>query len=337
MTVIGVEPCRFEVVEDWGSLTNDTSEVPGLAINSDRRIHAFCRIRSKVKASPSLSRKPPTGAVVRVLTPNGHAVSTWRRKEIIRAHGICIDKLDRLWLVDDNGHKVLCYDKNCEPLSYLGPNGDPSATGFDGNHFRSIKKCAGPYNCPTGIELDESCDFAFVTDGYGNSRVHRFDLQDNRLDKSWGIPGNGQKCFLIPHGIKRHPTSGELWICDRENSRIQVFNPDGRFLRQITELARPNNLDFDEQGYIYVIEQGFDTGMYPGEVSREPHCHSRLTVLKPNGEVLFSTENGLFYGGHGICVDRKKGDVYISEVRPESRSGVDSENFPLMRKLERIC
>src|SRR5262249_57057674 len=101
----------------------------------------------------------------------------------------------------------------------------------------------------------------YVCDGYGNARVHKFSAE-GRLVFSWGEPGNGPGQFRLPHGIAVD-TQGIVYVADRENSRIQLFAPDGAYLSEWTDVARPCQLYIDGPGNGYVAELGFPAGMWP--------------------------------------------------------------------------
>src|SRR5438477_273239 len=76
----------------------------------------------------------------------------------------------------------------------------------------------------------------YVTDGYGNARVHRFSAE-GRLLQSWGEPGAGPGQFNLPHGIAVL-ADGRVLVADRENDRIQLFDPEGKYLDQWTQVQR---------------------------------------------------------------------------------------------------
>ena len=95
----------------------------------------------------------------------------------------------------------------------------------------------------------------YISDGYGNARVHKFS-SDGRHLFSWGEPGAGPGQFHLPHGIAVGP-DGTVVVADRENSRLQFFSPDGRFLREWTEIARPCQVAIDARGIVYVAELGY--------------------------------------------------------------------------------
>jgi DNA-binding beta-propeller fold protein YncE len=137
----------------------------------------------------------------------------------------------------------------------IGTKDKPSDTGYREvpnlfERISSITKGGEPFNRPTGVALS-STGAIYVADGYANARVHKFS-SDGRLLFSWGEPGPGPGQFRLPHSIfidKRD----RIWVADRENSRIQIFDDKGNFLTQWTDhLIRPTDVFIDEDETVYV-------------------------------------------------------------------------------------
>ena len=160
---------------------------------------------------------------------------------------------------------------------------------------------------PTDIAIASSGDL-FICDGYGQNRIHRFSPEGDRI-ASWGEGGNGPGQFNIPHNL-RIDSKDRIWVCDRENSRIQIFNLDGAFLAEWTGLLRPNTVFFDpHEDVVYIAELTHRFSIYSFD-------RDRLT-----GELITQWENALpsddpslFQGGpHGLWMD-SHGDLYVGEV-----------------------
>ena len=92
----------------------------------------------------------------------------------------------------------------------------------------------------------------YVTDGYRNARVHKFSAEGTLLF-SWGEPGSGPGEFNVPHGIVLD-SEGRVYVADRENSRIQIFSPDGDFINEWTGVTRPGGLAIDQEDILYVAD-----------------------------------------------------------------------------------
>ena len=155
-----------------------------------------------------------------------------------------------------------------------------------------------------------------MSDGYGNSRVHKYDPKGRQLF-SWGEPGTDPGCFNIPHNIATD-SEGRVYVADRENHRVQIFDEKGKYLAQLNNLYRPCGL-FSERrngGLLYV-------GELPAAlpISAEvPNIGARVSIVTLKGELVgriggrFAGEKpGEFVAPHGCVVD-SRGDLYVAEV-----------------------
>jgi sugar lactone lactonase YvrE len=290
-------PCWERLPSGWGF-----GEVAGVATDSRNRVFVF-------------NRGPHP---VIVLEPDGTFVAAWGEGLFVRPHGIWIGPDDAVYLTDDSGQVVRKFTPGGELLLTLGTPGCCSDTGAAGNDFRTIRRAAAPFNYPTNLALSPSGEM-YVSDGYGNARIHRFSAA-GRLLQSWGEPGGGPGQFRIPHGIAIDGR-GTVYVADRENSRLQLFRPDGSFLEEWTDVARPCQVFIDPAGIVFVAELGYRAGMWPGTEPPHPGATGgRVTVFAPDGKLLARwgggdnpTAPGDFVAPHGIWVDGR-GDVYVGEV-----------------------
>jgi sugar lactone lactonase YvrE len=190
-----------------------------------------------------------------------------------------------------------------------------------------VPRAAGPFNSCTKVAIAPN-DELYVSDGYGNARVHRF-AADGTLLQSWGEPGRGPGQFYLPHGILVH--EGRVIVCDRENDRLQFFDLDGNYLEQWTGLQAPCNVVVDAEGNFYVVELSMRAGRRsPGTEAKR----GRVSVLSPTGELL--ARWGEFIASHGIAVD-SHGDVYVSETTWTlyGRYGEAPEGYPQIQRFVR--
>jgi DNA-binding beta-propeller fold protein YncE len=183
----------------------------------------------------------------------------------------------------------------------LGRHGVHSDTGCE-RPGDLVPRAAGPFNYPSELVPAPSGDL-YVSDGYRNARVHRF-TWDGHLKKSWGEPGKtAPNQFHLPHSlIVAHD---KVYVCDRENHRLQVFTLDGEFLDIWTDIQRPMDISVDKEGILYVSE---------GSVNGSS---ARVSILDTAGKVLarFNCRGP----GHGSWVD-SHGDIYVGLNNP---GGVD--------------
>ncbi len=311
----GPHKLEYEVIEGWESLPEDWSfvEVAGVAVDSCDRVYVFNR-----------GNHPMI-----VFDKEGRFLNAWGEGIFTNPHGIFIDRTDTIWCADHADHTVRKFTTSGELLMTLGDS-VPSDTGFRLN--KSPVCCsAGPFNMVTNAAVGPDGDL-FVSDGYGNARVHRYS-PDGTLKHSWGEPGSGPGQFNLPHSIAVD-RSGRVFVADRENSRLQIFSSQGDFLDQWTWTNRPCDLFIDEQENLYVAELGWSV-----PIKKTPHFNmmlappighdpiARVTVCDLDGNVQSriggpnAVMPGNFIQPHAIWAD-SKGNLYVGEV-PKAGGGID--------------
>jgi hypothetical protein len=311
---IGTHKLEYEVIEGWEQMPEGWSfvEVAGVACDSRDRVYVFNR-----GAHPII-----------VFDKEGRFLNAWGEGEFVGPHGIFIDRNDHLWLADDKDHTVHKYSADGKRLMTLGQSGKPADTGYKIG-VSPVLRAAGPFHRVTNVAVLPDGDM-YIADGYGNARVHKYS-KEGKLLFSWGEPGRGPGQFILPHGIGVD-SAGLVYVCDRENSRVQIFTPEGEYLREWTFLNRPYDIFIDEQDMMHIAEGGFHNymmkrseGPLPAhdQTMIYPPCgHSpiaRVTVCDPDGKIAAQVggENpvlpGNFVAPHGIWAD-KRGDLYVGEV-----------------------
>ena len=194
-----------------------------------------------------------------------------------------------------------------------------------------------PFNRCTHVATDPANGDLFVSDGYANSRVHKY-TPDGRHIMSWGGPGTDPGQFNIVHNIATD-RDGYVYVCDRENHRIQVFDRDGRLEDVWYNVHRPCALYIDDDQRVYVGELGW--GM---SVNREmPNIGPRVAIMTTSGKVLerlgngYGLDVGQFIAPHGIAVDSQK-SIYVGEVAHTniSHTATPPENVRAFQKLVRV-
>jgi DNA-binding beta-propeller fold protein YncE len=159
----------------------------------------------------------------------------------------------------------------------------------------------------------------YVTDGYGNAQVHKY-TPDGKYLSSWGKCGIGEGEFNLPHNV-HCDADGWVYVADRENHRVQVFDGNGRFETAWSNVVhRPSALHMTT-GTCPLCFIG-EVGPYLGSNRGFPNLGPRISILSNTGKVLArlgSEENahgqapGQFMSPHGIAVD-SHGDIYVGEV-----------------------
>jgi DNA-binding beta-propeller fold protein YncE len=294
----------YGVVEGWEQLPAGYQhrDVAGVAVDSEDRVYLICRGDHPII----------------IYTPGGKFLGSWGQGEFTyRTHGITVGPDENLYCTDDGNHTVRKFTPNGKLLMTLGTMNTPSDTGYDGKDTGTVRRPAGPFNRPTNLAVGPKGDL-YVSDGYGNCRVHQFS-PGGELKRSWGVPGGGPGQFFLPHGIAV-AKDGRVFVCDRENDRIQIFSPDGEYLTEWADTQRPTHLVFDAAGRAHVSELWWHTGQTSqrhGPITQARH--GRVSVYDGEGRVLArwgsadACAPGSFAAPHGLAVD-SRGDVYVAEV-----------------------
>jgi DNA-binding beta-propeller fold protein YncE len=159
----------------------------------------------------------------------------------------------------------------------------------------------------------------------------------------WGQPGTGPGEFRIPHGIAID-SAGTVYVADRENSRLQMFDANGELLAMWTDVARPCQVFIDREGKVYVAELGYRAGMWPGTTAPTPDATGgRVSIFDRTGQLLARwgggenpTAAGDFFAPHDVAVD-SRGDVYVAEVTMSAggNRGLVSADCHSLRKFTR--
>ena len=238
-------------------------EASGVALNSKGHIFLFQR------ATPTLSEYDEKGTYLRSL---GEGLFT-------HPHGLRIDDDDNVWTTDDGSHLALELSPAWRVLLVLGRKGVAAESDW-------------LFNQPTDVAFGRKREI-YVADGYGNSRVAKFDREGNFLT-AWGKYGSGHGEFNLPHSIAVD-RQGNVYVADRENKRIQIFDPDGTFLKEWTGIGYPYGLFITPDQHVWMIDGGYD----------------RLVELDQGGKILGAFGEpghapGQFAWGHFLAVGKDR-------------------------------
>jgi DNA-binding beta-propeller fold protein YncE len=290
-TVLGSGEHSYRVVQNWAQLPEGfaLTDVASVGVDSKDNVYAFNR-----GAHPMM-----------VFDRDGNFLRSFGEGLFKRAHGLHIDADDNLYCTDDGDHTV----RKCTPegkvLLTIGLPGEPKP-------FMSGE----PFNRCTHTALSPSGEI-YVSDGYGNARVHKY-TPDGRLIRSWGEPGSDPGQFNIVHNIAAD-ADGFVYVADRENHRVQVFDGDGRYQAQWNNLHRPCALCACGVRRTTFIIGELGPGL-PVNLN-VPNLGPRLTVVDSAGRRIARLggengpgfESGKFLAPHGLAID-SHGDIYVGEV-----------------------
>ena len=297
---IGSGGFTYEIAVDWEKLPPGYSwtDAAAVATDSQDRVYVFNR-----GEHPMI-----------VFDSEGNFIKSWGEGVFTRAHGLTFAPDGTLYCTDDGDHTVRQCTLDGEVLMTIGTPGQ-AADLYGGQ----------PFNRCTHVAIDPRTGDLYVSDGYGNARVHKYS-PDGKLLFSWGEPGTDPGQFNIVHNIATDG-NGYVYVADRENHRVQVFDSQGRYETQWVNLHRPCALYISDEQHVYIGELGY--GM---SVNRDhPNIGPRITVMDTSGERLavvghlgFGQDVGQFMAPHGLCLDSRD-NIYVGEV---AWTNANNNNLP---------
>jgi DNA-binding beta-propeller fold protein YncE len=268
------------------------AEMPGVAIDAQDRVYCFTRA------------DPP----VQVFDAEGNFIRSWGQDLFQSAHHIKVDHQGNIWLADIKLHVV----RKCTPEGKLLLTlGTPGVEGNDEAHF----------NMPTDVAITPGGD-VFVADGYGNARVVHFD-KHGKFVKTWGTLGSNPGQFSTMHAIAAD-SQGRLYVADRNNVRVQVFDQAGKLLDVWNNLIVPWGLYVTKNDDIWVCGSSPMRWRPDDQALGCPPKDQVLMRFNPQGKLLQlwgvpKGADGLERPGelnwvHAIAVD-SKGNLYCGDIK----------------------
>ena len=225
-------------------------------------------------------------------------------------HGIHVDRGGNVWITDargrdGKGQQVFKFSPDGKLLLTLGKAG---VTG------------EGPdvFNQPSDVVVAASGD-VFVADGHdenSNARIVKFS-KDGQFIKTWGKRGSAPGEFDTPHGLA-FDSRGRLFVADRGNNRIQIFDQDGKFLEEWRQFGRPSGVYIDKRDVLYVADSESNSKTNPGwkrGIRIGSAKDGKVTAFIPDPER--DPEKVVTSGSEGVAADAH-GNVYGAEVGPRA-------------------
>jgi hypothetical protein len=291
----------YEIVDGWGKLPGGWMyDVAGVGLDTKGNVYLFNRGEHPVM----------------VLDSSGNLLRSWGDKKMFpRAHAVTMGPDDTIWLTDVFDHTVRKCTLDGKILMTIGLNGK-SARAMSGE----------PFNQCTHVAIHPNTGDLFVSDGYLNAKVHKY-APDGRLLYSWGEAGNEPGQFNLPHNICTD-RDGYVYVADRQNSRVQVFTPNGKLEHIWTGMAMPCGMCIDTHApeqlcYIGELSSTWWTRMASDDFWQawnRPGMGPRLSIYTLDGRLRAKLcDNGQgegpdrFIAPHGIAVSAE-GDIYVGEV-----------------------
>jgi peptidylamidoglycolate lyase len=283
----------FQLVSGWPQVPASVPMgfISWVAADSKGLAYVFRRCPVKCSDGPHPSASDPSGTML-LFDDTGKYLREWEPKsggKWKEAHGLSIDRNGFIWTTDVQLNVVKKYSADGTLLMTLGKNGIAGET-------------ADTFNKPTNV-LVAADNSIFVTDGYGNQRVVKFD-KDGKFVKAWGKKGTAPGEFRIPHSVAQD-RRGRIIVADRcglgetkcTDGRVQVFDTDGKFLTQWTPPGgafAPFSVAVDTSDRLYIDDTQ----------------NSKVWILEAKTLKVVDSLDGA--SGHGMFVSTTGKDIYIT-------------------------
>ncbi len=270
-------PLAHQLVVDWAQLPKgwNFGETSGVATDSRDNVWVFTRGLHPVMQFDRA----------------GNFLQAWPDIKIVSSHGIRVDSAGNVWLIDVKGHVVIKCNAEGRVLMILG-----NRQGVAGNNDSK-----DAFNEPTGIAFDREGNL-YISDGYVNARVIKFN-KDGEYLTHWGRKGTGDGEFNLVHDVCLD-TQERVYVADRNNQRIQIFDKSGKFLGKWTDIGAPWGLAYAaKENCIYMCDG----------------VNNRIVKLSMDGQVLgtlsgYGKAPGKLDFAHNMAVD-STGALYVAEIK----------------------
>lgn len=302
---------RYRRQPAWGQLPGGWryGEVAAVGVDSRDNVYVFCR-----GEHPMI-----------VFDADGNFLRSWGEQLFSKPHGVHVGSDDSIYCTDEGDHTVRKFTPEGNMLLQIGLPNNPSPF-MSGRPFH---RCTHTALSPDGN--------IHVADGYGNACIHTYS-SDGKLIRTWGRPGTGPGEFNIVHNICCDK-DGWIYVADRENHRIQVFNGQGGFAGQLNNLHRPCGLCISSSANSLIIVGELGPGRQFS--NRDwPNLGPRLSIMDKGGTLLArlgdKTEpetSSAFISPHGIAIDLKSA-IYVGEV---SRTTLAAKGIAVPEDEDPIC
>jgi sugar lactone lactonase YvrE len=302
-------PNPYRTVENWAHLPDGRTWGQTISVDIDRDGKSIWVVERCGGTTCTGSSLDP----ILKFDPTGKFVTSFGAGLFVFPHGLHLDREGNVWATDaggkdGKGHQVFKFSADGRILMTLGK------TGVAGE---------GPdtFNRPSDVIVAPNGD-VFVADGHGegsNARIVKF-TADGKFIKAWGKRGTAPGEFGLPHRLA-FDSAGRLLVADRENNRIQIFDPDGTFVAELRQFGRPSGIYVDRNDVLYAADSESNMDRNPG-VKRG----IRIGTLKDGKVIAFipdpdpnpheGTQQGNGSAAEGVAVD-DAGNVYGAEVGPK--------------------
>jgi DNA-binding beta-propeller fold protein YncE len=270
-------PLPHKPVKDWPQLPAgwNLGECSGVAVDKEDNVWIF-------------NRGPHP---VIQFDKKGKMLRAWTEVPVTSSHGIRADSEGNVWTLDVKGHMLFKFTPTGRMMMVIGNAGKRPGTNDTKDAF----------NEPTGVAFATNGDF-YISDGYVNSRVVKYNREGDYLSH-WGTKGTGEGQFNLVHDVAVD-AKGRVYVADRSNSRVQIFDAGGKFLNKWTDVGQPWGLVYASREDAIYMADGLN---------------DRVVKLNLDGQILgvlgsHGKSPGKFDFAHNIAVD-STGAIYVAEIK----------------------
>ena len=299
----GIKEIPYDLVPNFLKLPEKLYMGEGIGVARDSKGHVYTYTRSGATRLFEFDEK---GNFVREIGAGSYAMEM--------AHAVRVDAQDNIWIVDEGTNMVVKYGQDGRPSLILGRRPDPFAGVPTTAVFARNPNPPLPYRFdrPTDIAFDAAGNF-FIADGYGNSRVAKYD-KTGRFLKTTGSFGNGAGQLNTPHSIQTD-AKGNVYVADRGNNRIQVYDNDLNLVKSITGIGSP---------WAVCITPGPHQYLYSSNSSPESNNSAQMAT---SGEIYKMELDGTILGKFG------KGGKLLGEFSTTHAMDCRNENELIMGEI----
>ena len=298
------QPNPYTTIEKWGQLPEGRTWGSTSAVDVAPNGHIWVAERCGANTCAG-SNVPP----ILEFDPSGKLLKTFGAGLMVFPHGFHVDRDGNVWVTDGQGtdgkgHQVFKFSPDGKILLTLGKAGVAGA----GND---------ELNQPSDVVVAPNGDI-FVADGHdagSNMRIVKY-TKDGKFIKTWGRPGAAPGEFSVPHGLA-FDSKGRLFVADRANNRLQIFDQEGKFLEEWKQFSRLSGIYIDKNDILYGADSESNTKRHPGwkrGIRVGSVRDGKVTAFIPDPEE--KPDASATSGAEGVAADAQ-GNIFGAEVGPK--------------------
>lgn len=313
------QPNPYKMVEHWYQLPEGRTMGSTSAVDIDSKGHIWVAERCGGNSCAGKDEIDP----ILEFDQSGKLLKSFGKGMLLFPHGICIDKDDNIWITDEQnrngkGNVAIKFSPEGKVLMTLGKEGEAS-------------DAEDALNQPDDVAIAPNGDI-FIGNGHsehtGPAKMIKFD-KNGKFIKSWGGHGSGPGQFEMPHSLA-FDSKGRLFVADRGNNRIQIFDQDGKFIAEWKQFGRPSGIFIDKQDNLYVADSesqpvktegkmsgyGFNPGYNRGlRIGSAKDGSVVAFISDPPTDSILEKPRPITSNAEGIAAD-SHGNIYGAEVGP---------------------